>query len=127
MMNELPNEIVNLILSFREISPTCKIMRKSIYEQNELKKNYTKRTRYNCYYFHSIIRYKIDEIVRLNRYHKTIIKNPYEVVEDELWMLDYFHGDYDVSMYSSKKRKIPFKNMDFTNGYRSIKLTNQNC
>ena len=123
MMNELPNEIVNLILSFREISPTCKIMRKSIDEYNELKKNYTKRTRYNCYYFHAIIRYKIDEIV-LNRYHKTIIKNPYEVVEDELWMLDYFQGDYDVSMYSSKKRKIPFKNMDFTNGYRSIKLTN---
>ena len=124
MMNELPNEIVNLILSFREISPTCKIMRKSIDEYNELKKNYMKRTRYNCYYFHAIIRYKIDEIVRLNRYHKTIIKNPYEVVEDELWMLDYFQGDYDVSMYSSKKRKIPFKNMDFTNGYRSIKLTN---
>ena len=124
MMNELPNEIVNLILSFREISPTCKIMRKSIDEYNELKKNYTKRTRYNCYYFHAIIRYKIDEIVRLNRYHKIIIKNPYEVVEDELWMLDYFQGDYDVSMNSSKKRKIPFKNMDFTNGYRSIKLTN---
>lgn len=122
MMNELPNEIVNLILSFREISPICKIMRKSIDEYNELK-NTTKRTRFNCYYFHAIIRNKIDEIVRYNRYDKIIIKNPYEVVEDELWMLDYYHGDYDISVSSLKKRKIPFKNMDFTNGYMSIKLT----
>jgi hypothetical protein len=132
-MINLPNEIVNLILSFREISPICEIMRKSIDEYNNMMNEYKKRTKFHCYYFHVIIRYKIDQIIKIQEHqknHKIHRKeDQYEVIEDELWMLDYYGGDFDISILStiikSKiKGKISFRNMDFRNGYRTKKLMN---
>lgn len=123
-MSILPNEILNLIFSFKEINPVCKIMKENINEYNDMK---IKRTRKNCYYFHSIIRYKIDQILKFRQIIKKNIDygmdNPYEAIEDELWMMDYFDGDYDASiLYTEIKSKITFKNMDFNMGYRQVQV-----
>ena len=49
--------------------------------------------------------------------------NPYEAIEDELWMMDYFDGDYDASiLYTEIKSKITFKNMDFNMGYQQVQI-----
>jgi hypothetical protein len=128
-MIELPNEIVNMIFSFKEINPVCKIMRSSIDEYNDMMNNYKKRTRFNSYYFHVIIRYKVDQLLTIREYHKNhkIYRkdDPYEIIEDELWMLNYYGGDFDISVLSNGiNSKISFRNMDFRNGYRTIKLLN---
>ena len=132
-MTNLPNEIVNLILSFREISPVCKLMRKSIDDYNDtldkMLERYTTKRKFNCYYFHVIVRYKIDQIVKFHNPLNISITyrrdNPYEVIEDELWMLDYYGGDFDISVLSNMQQKIPFRNMDFSMGYRGTTYKNE--
>lgn len=86
-------------------------MRDSINEYNDMMNKYTKRTTFNSFYFQVIIRYKIDRIMnaQINCHHDNDF---YETMEDELWMLSY----YEVGLY-------PFRNMDFSMGYRTILLT----
>jgi hypothetical protein len=126
-MTNLPNEIINLILSYMEISPVCKLMRKSIDDYNDaldkMLERYTTKRKFNSYYFHVIVRYKIDQILKFHNPRTIYITyrrdDRYEVIEDELWMLDYYGGDFDISVLSNRQQKIPFRNMDFSTGYRA--------
>ena len=115
-MTNLPNEIMNLILSYRETSPVCKMMRKSIDDYNvalnKMLERYTTKRKFNCYYFQVIVRYKIDQIVKFHNPRNIRIiywrDNPYEVIEDELWMLDYYCWDFDISVLSNRQLNSHF-------------------
>ena len=48
----LPNEIINLILSFREINPTAKLIRQSIEDYDRLRNNKNIGFQFKSYYKH---------------------------------------------------------------------------
>ena len=54
----LPNEIINLILSFREINPTAKLIRQSIEVYDRLQNNKNIGFQFKSYYLHTLMRYK---------------------------------------------------------------------
>lgn len=54
----LPNEIINLILSFREINPTAKLIRQSIEDYDSLRNNKNIGFQFKSYYLHTLMRYK---------------------------------------------------------------------
>lgn len=116
---------MNLIFSFKVVNEVCKIMKESINEYDDTMRNYTKRTRFNCYYFHILIRYKIGQLSKRYQVNKHI-DELYDSMEDELWMLSYYNVDVDDSSFYTKirKKRHQFRNMDFSNGYRTMALPN---
>lgn len=118
----LPNEILNRIFSFKETSPVCKIMRERISEYNDILKNYKTKRRFNSFYFHTILRYKIDQILKKRGCFDNLSNYYYEAVESELWMLSYYDINFDYSVFDGIK-KHSFRNMDFSMGYRVILIS----
>ena len=54
----LPNEIINLILSFREINPTAKLIRQSIECYESLRNNKNVGFKFESYYLSTLMGYK---------------------------------------------------------------------
>ena len=54
----LPNEIINLILSFREVNPTAKMIRKSIEDYETLRNNKNIGFQFKSYYLSTLMKYK---------------------------------------------------------------------
>ena len=54
----LPNEIINLILSFREINPTAKLIRQSIEVYDRLRNNKNIGFQFKSYYLSTLMEYK---------------------------------------------------------------------
>ena len=113
----LPNEIINLILSFREINPTAKLIRKSIddYELLQSKKNILYK--FKSYYLSTLMGYKKNENHKDWRKKYKLFEPQSKIVQNkrELEMIDGIDrvDDNDRKLYF-EHRKITEINDIFT-------------
>ena len=103
----LPDEIINIILSYREINPTAKLIRKSIDE-------YNKTARYNklhCYYFHMLMNKQISNKKKQSFVFENKIKKINTKWNTEIDLIDsnqrLFKNEVnkiDISMFNPQQR-----------------------
>ena len=97
----LPNEIINLILSFREINPTAKLIRQSIedYEMLRYKRN---RIHYETsYYLSTLMEYKKKlndkEFMKKLNFYEQLVPDKYEYNENDSKLYQEFRINVEIN------------------------------
>ena len=104
----LPNEIINLILSFREINPTAKLIRKSIEDYDRLRNNKNVGFQFKSYYLSTLMEYKKNENHKDWRKKYKLFEPQCKIVDNKrrLEMIDgiYRVDDNDRKLYLEHRK-----------------------
>ena len=99
----LPNEIINLILSFREINPVSKLIKGSVDYYN----NVRKENRLFNYYFDTLIIYKMDKLAEEHYFiesHLKKVKSEIDKLEKVKSNIRWTIFRMDVSMLNKQQK-----------------------